>query len=243
MIATFLIQLLLLLLIVLVNIYPLDFPVPIAPIPASIALAIVSMVHLYIKLKSISIPSDKKPVEKEVEHEVKEPMDSSFEIDNCKTLIELINQAKDIAKDKDNIEQLSLELDTYRQCYMWVQNMEKTYGRPWRETIQGAEMPIKAELYPQIRKMMMEISLHTIDFCRYRTNYVNLTPLMMVNPMMILLGKDAKGAGAVPISMDPYETDREARVLYSLIKYDGISLKDATIHGYYVPKELENEEV
>ncbi len=240
---TLLSQLILLLLIVLVNSRPQSLPIKIAPIPATIALALLAMVHLYIKLKPTSLPSEIVPREVEDNKDRVEPIEKSFCIDECRSLTDIILKAKETAKDLDNLEQLGLELDTYRQCYMWIQKMEGTYGKQWRDTIQGAEMPVRNELYPKIHRLMMEISLHTIDFCRYRTGYVNLSPLMKINPTMMLLGKNARDAGASPISTDPYETDREARVLYSLLKFDGITLQDATIHGYYVLNEEKNENI
>lgn len=239
----FYIQFLLLTLIVLVNALPQSLPFPISPIPATIALALLAMVHLYIKLKPHPVLSENTSGNVTVQIHQEESPEQIFDIDSCKSLMDIFQQAKETAHDVDNLEQLSLEFDTYRQCYLWIQNMEKTYGRPWRETIQGAEMPISPEIYPQIHRMMAEISLHTIDFCRYRMGYVNLTPLMKVNPTMMLLEKDAKVAGAKPLNDDPFETDREARVLFSLLKHDGVSLQNATIHGYYVPKELEDEKI
>jgi len=236
-------QFILLSLIVLVNTLPQSLPIQISPIPATIALALLTMVHLYIKSKPLPVLADSTSGNEPVEAHKKELLEQAIDIDSCKSLIDIIQQAKKTACNVDNLEQLSLELDTYRQCYLWIRNMEQTYGKQWRETIQGAQMPINPKIYPQIHQMMAEISLHTIDFCRYRTGYVNLTPQMKVNPTMMLLEKDAKAAGAKPLNNDPYETDREARVLYSLLKYDGITLKDATIHGYYIPNELENENI
>ena len=240
---TLIAQFILLLLIVLVNALPQSLPIQISPIPATIALALLAMVHLYIKMRTTPIHIETDQTKEDEAENREEPEVKTFCIDDCKSLMDIITKAKETALDSGNLEQLGLELDTYRQCYMWVQKMENTYGKQWRNTIQGAEMPITEKLFPKIHSLMMEISLHTIDFCRYRTGYVNLSALMKINPTMMLLGKNAKEAGAIPITTDPYETDREARVLYSLLKNDGITLKDATIHGYYVPNELEDENI
>ena len=56
---------------------------------------------------------------------------------------------------------------------------------------------------------------------------------MKVNPRMILLNKSIKEAGGLAINTNPYDTNREVRVLSQLMDNDGVTIKNATIHGYY----------
>ena len=231
-------QFLLLLLIVLLNIQPQVFPIQISPLPATIALAMLVLVHTYIKLRAVAI-INVAPIEEDgkTASEDKNGDDATppvTEIANdLKSLSDLLEVAKSSSSDEETLQQLQLEYDIYRQCYIWVENMEKTYGKQWRDTIQGADMPVNPDIFPEIHRLTAEVAMHTIDFCRYRTNYINLTPLMKVNPAMILLHKDARQAGAKPYSDDPFETEREVRVLHALIQHDGVALQNATIHGYY----------
>lgn len=234
-------QFLLLLLIVLVNIQPPLLPVKISPLPATIALAILVLVHTYINLKSITnshiVPADIDENNGIIDGEDKKESDTMSEetrtVNSIKSLSDLIDAARTTSSNEEALQQLQLEYDIYRQCYIWVDNMDKIYGKQWRDTIQGADMPVNAELFPEIHRLVTEVAMHTIDFCRYRTNYINLTPLMKVNPTMILLNKDAQQAGAKLYSEDPFETEREVRVLHTLIRHDGVKLQNATIHGYF----------
>lgn len=225
----------LLLLIIVVNILPQPISMYIRPLPATIALVLLVIIHTYIILKQ---RTETAPALIEKEHEnviqTLTPAETDF-----KSLSDFVNYAKKNSADSETADQLELELNTYMQCYLWVQKMEKKYDQQWRALIQGAEMPICPETFPKIRSLIMEIALHTTDFCRYRTHYVNLSEQMMVNPTSILLDKDLKEAGAVPISDNPFKTPREVRALGSLIRNDEIQLNGATIHGYYIE---ENEQ-
>lgn len=125
------------------------------------------------------------------------------------------------------------ELKVYQQCYLWVEHMHEKYGLEWDRKSRNAEMPFAKERYPELRSLVMEIALHTIDFCRYRTNYINCTDRMKVNPAMLLLDETVEKAGGLPLSDNPYEIPKEVRLLHQLIQNDGIELKDVTIHGYY----------
>ena len=234
-------QFLLLLLIVLINIQPQVFPIQISPLPATIALAMLVLVHTYIKLRPAAFinvaPVDTEEKDGKANHGDKNGGDVAPPVteivNDFKSLSDLLEAAKSSSSDEETLQQLQLEYDIYRQCYIWVENMEKTYGKQWRDTIQGADMPVKPDIFPKIHRLMAEVAMHTIDFCRYRTSYINLTPPMKVNPTMILLHKDAEQAGAKPYSDDPYETEREVRVLHALLQNDGVELQNATIHGYY----------
>lgn len=234
-------QFLLLLLIVLVNIQPQVFPIQISPLPATIALAMLVLVHTYIKLRpvaNVNFPAiDPEENDGKTDLEDKKGSDATPPVtgiaNDFKSLSDLLEAAKTSSPDEETLRQLQLEYDIYRQCYIWVENMEKTYGKQWRETIQGADMPVNPDIFPEIHRLTAEVAMHTIDFCRYRTSYINLTPPMKVNPTMILLHKDAEQAGAKPYSDDPYETEREVRVLHALLQNDGVELQNATIHGYY----------
>ena len=234
-------QFVLLLLIVIVNIQPQLLPIQISPLPATITLALLVLIHTYVHLRSVV---HERPVPTELDgQEVKEEPEDKYETgttpqptetaNQINSLSDLISAAKASSPDNENLQQLQLEYNIYRQCYIWVENMEKAYGKQWRDIIQGADMPVSSEIFPEIHRLTTEVAMHTIDFCRYRTSYINLTPLMKVNPTMILLNKDARQAGARPYSDDPFETEREVRVLHTLIQHDGVVLQGATIHGYY----------
>lgn len=158
---------------------------------------------------------------------------SSLPVGECHTLSELMAYLQTHADAPSQIAALDFELKTYQQCYIWIKRMEEMYGDKWRKCFQEAEMPIQEDDFPQMRSLIMEIALHTVDFCRYRTNYINLTDKMKVNPSMILLEKEALQAGAEPFTDDPFHTNKEVRALHALAANDGIRLKNATLHGYY----------
>lgn len=131
---------------------------------------------------------------------------------------------------------LFTELDIYRQCYLWCQQMQKRYGKDWQETFQGSNLPLQPQDIGHMRSLMAEVALHTVDFCRYRTADVNLTERMRVNPRMILLDADLKEAGARPFTDNPYEMPKEVLALNELFRQDQVELTRATIHGFYNDK-------
>lgn len=234
------IQAILLALIVFVNLPPslcfFTLPAFISPLSITIVLALsillVTCLQNWRHETLLSMQAEEKVA---IPESIKEAQAStSLDIKNCQSLSQLIEVIKQQADASDSVRYLDLELKTLEQCRLWIYKMEEKYGKEWRTLFQGAEMPVKQEDFPRMRSLIMDIALHTVDFCRYRTGYVNLTEQMKVNPTMLLLDKEAVKAGAKPINTDPFKIDKEVRVLHQLIRHDGISLKEVTIHGYYL---------
>lgn len=144
--------------------------------------------------------------------------------------------SSDCPPSKEESDRLLTELDIYRQCYLWCQQMQKRYGKDWQETFQGCSLPLQAQDIGHMRSLMAEVALHTVDFCRYRTADVNLTERMRVNPRMILLDTGLKAAGARPVTDNPYEMPKEVLALNELFRQDQVELPRATIHGFYNEK-------
>jgi len=157
---------------------------------------------------------------------------------DCSSLSELLNKVEPMLDEKD-ADSLFAELDSYKELAVWIERINQTYGKAWGTLFQQAEMPVGEEDMPPMRSLTMELALHTIDFCRCRMGYVNLTDAMKVNPMMMLHQKDAQAVGSKPFEDNPERTPREVRALYQLMKHDGIALKHATIHGYEVTNEIQ----
>lgn len=158
--------------------------------------------------------------------------DLLMQLKESKTLQELMDKLKEAAGD-DSFAALEQEAEACCQSYEWITKMEKRYGKAWRQLFQAAQMPVDQEEFGKMRSLITEIALHTIDFCRYRTGYINLSEEMKVNPTMMLEGKSIQEAGGVALNANPYHINREVRVLSQLMDHDGISIKNATIHGYY----------
>lgn len=134
---------------------------------------------------------------------------------------------------KDQLNDFMHELKIYQQCYIWVEKMQEHYGNAWNDKFQSADMPFDPAFYPELRSLIMEVALHTVDFCRYRTANINLTERMKVNPNMLLLGISVEKAGGKPINDNPFEIPKEVRLLHQLINEDGITLDGVTVHGFY----------
>lgn len=245
----FSIQTLLLLLLVAVNL-PLKFiqDLNIQPLAATITLALILIIVSYIayrqqqvqkkEMEALRLQAEKKPEPKVVQPEPKQ--EQPISIGESKTLPELLNHLKAHADNPSSVTDMEKEMKTYQQCYIWVKRMEELYGKAWRKQFQELEMPPKPEEFPQMRSLILEIALHTVDFCRYRTNYINLTKKMRVNPSMILLKQTAKEAGGEVYEEDPFKIPKETRALHALMEADDIRLKQATIHGYYENNQTEN---
>lgn len=242
----FSIQTLLLLLIVAVNL-PLKFiqDFNIQPLAATVTLTLILFTVSYTafrrhkaqkkEMETLKLQAEKQP---ETIQPVSTP-EQPISLGESITLPELLNYLKTHADNPSAITDMEKEMKTYQQCYIWVKRMEETYGKAWRKQFQELEMPPKPEDFPQMRSLILEIALHTVDFCRYRTNYINLTKMMRVNPSMILLKQTAKEAGGDAYEDDPFKTPKEVRALHALMEADDIRLKQATIHGYYNNKQPE----
>jgi hypothetical protein len=157
---------------------------------------------------------------------------------DCSSLSELLTRLEPVLDDKDE-DTLYAELDSYKELAVWIERIDQTYGKTWDMLFQQAEMPVGEAEMPAMHSLTMELALHTIDFCRCRTGYVNLTDAMKVNPMMMLHQKDAQSMGSMPFEDNPEKTPREVRALYQLMKHDGVVLKHATIHGYELTNEIQ----
>lgn len=134
--------------------------------------------------------------------------------------------------DESEKKRLLDELDIYRQSYLWCVQMQRKYGQQWADAFQGATLPLTNDDYPRLRSLIAEIALQTSDFCRYRTNDVNLQERMMVNPKSMLLDCSVEQAGACELEINPFNTPKEVLALYELFSHDEVSLKQASIHGY-----------
>lgn len=242
----FSIQTLLLLLIVIVNL-PLEFiqAYNIQPLAATVTLTLILIVISYIAFRQQQIQKKEMETlrlqaEKPTEAIQPESMpEQPISLGECITLPELLNYLKDHADNPSAVTDMEKEMKTYQQCYIWVKRMEELYGKAWRKQFQELEMPPKPEDFPQMRSLILEIALHTVDFCRYRTNYINLTKMMRVNPSMILLKQTAKEAGGEAYEEDPFKVPKETRALHALTEVDDIRLKQATLHGYYENNQIE----
>lgn len=136
--------------------------------------------------------------------------------------------------DESEKKRLLNELDIYRQSYLWCVQMQKKYGKQWADAFQGATLPLELEDYPRLRSLIAEIALQTMDFCRYRTNDINLQDRMMVNPRSVLMDCSVQEAGAQELKTNPYYTPKEVLALYELFGHDKVQLQQASIHGYII---------
>ena len=225
----------LLMLIVIVNMPKelLSFSVNIQPQAATITLSVIILIVSYLYTKNDNLLMH---VEGPVIQEKKTDTHQNSlisKIKESKSLMEMMDKLKAIIGDDESFANIDNESKIYWQSYMWVSRMEELYGKDWREVFQAAQMPVKQEDFGKMRSLITEIALHTVDFCRYRTGYVNLSEEMKVNPRMILLNKSIKEAGGLAINTNPYDTNREVRVLSQLMDNDGVTIKNAAIHGYY----------
>jgi hypothetical protein len=169
-------------------------------------------------------------------HEPLPPFDAGQDIAAFLNTMLKAYTSSDCPPSKEESDRLLTELDIYRQCYLWCQQMQKRYGKDWQETFQGSSLPLQPKDIAHMRSLMAEVALHTVDFCRYRTADVNLTERMRVNPRMILLDADLKAAGAQPVTDNPYEMPKEVLALNELFRQDQVQLTRATIHGFYDDK-------
>ena len=144
--------------------------------------------------------------------------------------LQLIDLSDGIIKDRLLEEQKKYSQGI--QSYMWLTHIMEQYHEQWMDIFQNPQMPVEESRIPKMRSLLMEIALHTIDFCRYRTEYVNLTSGMQVNPTLLLLNQSMEKAGAVPYVEDPLKVSREIRSLFYLTQHDNIKLKNVTIQGY-----------
>ena len=154
-----------------------------------------------------------------------------FRIKECHSLHELLDKVAPLMNESE-LDVLDTQLASMQDAESWILQMEKAYADIWSDLFQGAEMPLTEEAMPAMRSLIMEVALHTMDFCRTHTGYVNLTSGMRVNPILILQQKDVKNVDAQPMNEDPFTTSREIRALYQLAKHDGVTLRNATIQGY-----------
>lgn len=141
-------------------------------------------------------------------------------------------KSSEAAISQETVQRLKDELDTYRQSYLWCIRMQQLYGEQWTDMFQCATLPLEPAEYSKMRSLIAEVALQTVDFCRYRTRYINLTERMQVNPRMILLGCSPAEAGAKSLSDNPFEIPKEVLALQELFQNDKVELTYASIHGY-----------
>ena len=141
-------------------------------------------------------------------------------------------KSSEAAISQETVQRLKDELDTYRQSYLWCIRMQQLYGDRWTGMFQCATLPLEPAEYSKMRSLIAEVALQTVDFCRYRTRYINLTERMQVNPRMILLGCSPAEAGAKSLSDNPFEIPKEVLALQELFLNDKVQLTNASIHGY-----------